>query len=117
MVACGDSNPAYDPLAWSKDDRAIEKRLTGHTLKWATERQSFTWELGEGTYTFTDSLGGNLRNSFGGKWWVRDPTFFIENSSGISSLSLEIRGESLYDEEIQVVLSGFRYEVVSSSPR
>ena len=111
MVACGDSNPAYDPLASSKDDRAIEKRLTGHTLKWATERQFFTWALGDGTYTFADSLNGKLRDSFGGQWWVRDPRFFVETeSSGIGLLSLEIRGESLYGE-IEVVLGGFRYRV------
>ena len=83
LVACGDSNPV-----------------------------PFTWTLGDGTYTFSDSLNGKLRNSFGGQWWVRDPRFFVETeSSGIISLSLEIRGESLYDEEIQVVLSGIRYRV------
>ena len=81
-------------LSSSKDDRAIEKRLAGHTLKWATERQSFTWDLGDGTYTFADSLNGKLRDSFGGQWWVRDPRVETE-SGGISSLSLEIRGESL----------------------
>ena len=80
----------------------IEKRLTGHTLKWATERQSFTWTLGDGTYTFADSLGGELRDSFG---WVRDPRFFVESES--SGVSLEIRGESLYEASIEVVINGF----------
>ena len=112
LVACGNSptNAPVDPLLPSKVDLAIQDRLAGNTLRWASERQSFTWILGDGTYTFADSLGGKLRNSFGGEWWVRDPRFFIENSSGISLLSLEIRGESLYGE-IEVVLGGFRYRV------
>ena len=29
----------------------------------------------------------------------------------IVSLPLEIRGESLYDESIEVVLNGFRYQI------
>ena len=112
FVACADSPTRFDPLAPSKSDRAIEKRLTGHTLRWATERQYFTWVLDDGRYAFADSLNGKLRDSFEGQWWVRDPRFFFAREpGGIRSLPLEIRGESLYDVEIEVVLNGFRYEV------
>ena len=35
----------------------------------------------------------------------------MQTLDGRVELPLEIRGESLYDTEIEVVLNGFRYEV------
>ena len=122
FIACSDSNPAYDPLASSKDDRAIERRLTGHTLRYSTERWTVTWKLQDETYAFTDSLDGKLRIWFRGPWWVRDDGFYFVREVGseglaaadelhrIAMLPLVVRGESLYGE-IQVVLNGLRYQV------
>ena len=119
LVACGDSPTAHDPLAASKTDNAIQDRLAGHTLRYTTKQWSVTWKLEDGTYAFVDSLNGDRRIWFNGPWWVRDSGFYFvredgsENAGpgGIRLLPLEIRGESLYDESIEVVLNGFRYEV------
>ena len=106
MVACGDSNPVHDPLASSKDDRAIERRLAGHTLKWATERQSFTWELGDGTYTFADSLGGKLRSRL--RWsMVGERPQILRRERVQRGVAGNPRGESLYEASIEVVINGF----------
>ena len=41
LVGCGESpNAPTDPLAPTEADLAIQERLTGHTLRYATERHS-----------------------------------------------------------------------------
>ena len=59
---------------------------------------------------------------FNGPWWVRDSRFYFMREDGskavtegdldrIVFLPMEIRGESLFDEGIEVALNGLRCEV------
>jgi len=117
LAACGTETP-FDPLAPSREDTAIQERLTGHVLFLQLDpATTVQWFLFDGRYRFEQVRDDSMMGWEEGNWWIRDNRLIFDRVEGelirsdgtviVSTewrrpIPFELLAESLEAEDLQL---------------